>query len=235
MVKMLIRGEQTDATAHDVLEVIDPATEEAYETVPAGGVDAVDLAVQAAHDAFEDWSRIDAEKRAEIMRKALDLIAADHEAIASTLTHEQGKPTLEAGGELQHFLHGMHYYADLATKVRGAYQDLPSTLGRSYGMVIKRPVGPVAAIEAFDDFGDALARANDSDFGLQAGVFTGDLAHAMQAWDALEVGGVVVGDIPSFRVDNMPYGGVKASGFGREGVRYAIADMTEPRLLVLRD
>jgi len=98
----------------------------------------------------------------------------------------------------------------------------------------KEAFGPVAAIEAFDDFEDALARVNDSDFGLQAGVFTGDLAHAMRAWDALEVGGVVVGDIPSFRVDNMPYGGVKASGFGREGVRYAIADMTEPRLLVLR-
>jgi acyl-CoA reductase-like NAD-dependent aldehyde dehydrogenase len=95
--------------------------------------------------------------------------------------------------------------------------------------------GPVAAIEPFDDFDDALARANDSDFGLQAGVFTADLAHAMRAWNVLEVGGVVVGDIPSFRVDNMPYGGVKGSGFGREGVRYAIADMTEARLLVLRD
>ncbi len=98
----------------------------------------------------------------------------------------------------------------------------------------KEAFGPVAAIEAFDDFDEALARVNDSDFGLQAGVFTGDLAHAMRAWDVLEVGGIVVGDIPSFRVDNMPYGGVKGSGFGREGVRYAIADMTEPRLLVLR-
>jgi len=95
--------------------------------------------------------------------------------------------------------------------------------------------GPVAAIEPFDDYADALSRVNDSMFGLQAGVFTGDLAHAMQAWDRLEVGGVIVGDIPSFRVDNMPYGGVKASGFGREGVRYAIADMTELRLLVIRD
>ncbi len=94
---------------------------------------------------------------------------------------------------------------------------------------------PVAAIEPFDDYADALSRVNDSMFGLQAGVFTGDLAHAMQAWDRLEVGGVIVGDIPSFRVDNMPYGGVKASGFGREGVRYAIADMTELRLLVIRD
>ena len=95
--------------------------------------------------------------------------------------------------------------------------------------------GPVACIESFRDFDDALARANDSEFGLQAGVFTARLDHAMRAWDRLDVGGVVVGDIPSFRVDNMPYGGVKQSGLGREGVRSAIEDMTEPRLLVLRD
>jgi acyl-CoA reductase-like NAD-dependent aldehyde dehydrogenase len=95
--------------------------------------------------------------------------------------------------------------------------------------------GPVACIEPFDDFDDALTRVNDSDFGLQAGVFSANLAHAMRAWDRLEVGGVIVGDVPSFRVDNMPYGGVKASGSGREGVRAAIADMTEPRLLVISD
>ena len=94
--------------------------------------------------------------------------------------------------------------------------------------------GPVAILEAFDDFDDAIARVNDSEFGLQAGVFTGTLAHALRAWDRLEVGGVIVGDVPSFRVDNMPYGGVKQSGLGREGVRHAIEDMTEPRLLVIR-
>ena len=99
----------------------------------------------------------------------------------------------------------------------------------------KEAFGPVAAMESFDDFDDALARVNDSAFGLQAGVFTGRLAHAMRAWDGLEVGGVIVGDVPSFRVDNMPYGGVKDSGLGREGVRYAIEDMTEQRLLVIRD
>ena len=99
----------------------------------------------------------------------------------------------------------------------------------------KEAFGPVACIEPFDKFDDALSRVNDSAFGLQAGVFTGNLAHAMRAWDRLEVGGVIVGDVPSFRVDNMPYGGVKASGLGREGVRSAIADMTEPRLLVIRD
>ncbi|HEY5781175.1 MAG TPA: aldehyde dehydrogenase family protein, partial [Lysobacter sp.] len=90
----------------------------------------------------------------------------------------------------------------------------------------KEAFAPVALLEPFDDFDDAIARVNDSDFGLQAGVFTGRLDHAMRAWDRLEVGGVIVGDVPSFRVDNMPYGGVKLSGLGREGVRYAIEDMT---------
>lgn len=98
----------------------------------------------------------------------------------------------------------------------------------------KEAFGPVACIEPFDDYERVLRRANDSDFGLQAGVFTGRLDHALRAWDVLEVGGVVVGDVPSFRVDNMPYGGVKRSGLGREGVRYAIEDMTEQRLLVIR-
>ncbi|MBZ0224069.1 MAG: aldehyde dehydrogenase family protein [Dokdonella sp.] len=95
--------------------------------------------------------------------------------------------------------------------------------------------GPVTVLESFTSFEAALARANDSDYGLQAGVFTDSLAHTLRAWDVLEVGGVIINDIPSFRVDNMPYGGVKHSGLGREGIISAIAEMTEPRLLVVRD
>jgi acyl-CoA reductase-like NAD-dependent aldehyde dehydrogenase len=95
--------------------------------------------------------------------------------------------------------------------------------------------GPVALLQPFDDFDAALGVVNDSEYGLQAGLFTDNLGHAMRAWDALVEGGVIVGDIPSFRVDNMPYGGVKLSGFGREGIRYAIDDMSERRLLVIRD
>lgn len=94
--------------------------------------------------------------------------------------------------------------------------------------------GPVAVLESFDDFDEVLERVNDSAFGLQAGIFTKDLYRAQKAWDTLEVGGVVIGDVPSWRVDNMPYGGVKDSGLGREGVRWAIADMTEERLMVVR-
>ena len=82
-------------------------------------------------------------------------------------------------------------------------------------------------------YGDAVKQVNDSFFGLQTGVFTNDLANAWQAFNELEVGGVIVNDIPTYRMDNMPYGGVKDSGLGREGLRWAIEDMTEIRIMVL--
>jgi len=93
--------------------------------------------------------------------------------------------------------------------------------------------GPVVTLEAYDDFAQALRLINESPYGLQAGVFTRDAARIFQAFEELEVGGVIAGDVPSFRIDHMPYGGVKDSGLGREGLRYAIEDMTEPRLLVM--
>lgn len=94
--------------------------------------------------------------------------------------------------------------------------------------------GPVAILDSFNDFDAVLDDINNSKFGLQAGIFTRDLYKAQKAWDRLEVGGVVIGDVPSWRVDHMPYGGVKDSGLGREGIKYAIEDMTELRLLVVR-
>jgi aldehyde dehydrogenase (NAD+) len=95
--------------------------------------------------------------------------------------------------------------------------------------------GPVVTLQSYTEFDDALGTVDDSEFGLQAGVFSNDINKAMRAWDRLDVGGVVIGDVPSFRVDNMPYGGVKDSGLSREGIRYAIEDMTELRLLIVRD
>ncbi|OYU15263.1 MAG: aldehyde dehydrogenase [Alphaproteobacteria bacterium PA4] len=94
--------------------------------------------------------------------------------------------------------------------------------------------GPVAFFSRFTDFDAALAEVNDSKFGLQAGLFTRDLFKMLKAWDRLDVGGVVINDVPSYRVDNMPYGGVKDSGLGREGIRFAMEDMTEIRNLVIR-
>lgn len=93
--------------------------------------------------------------------------------------------------------------------------------------------GPVMVIERFEDFDEALAEVNRSQYGLQAGLLTRDAGRIFKAYERLEVGGLVVGDTPTWRMDSMPYGGVKASGLGREGIRYAMEEMTEPRLLVM--
>ncbi len=114
-----------------------------------------------------------------------------------------------------------------ATLLEDVPQDQPICAQEAFG--------PVAVLSKFTDFNDAIRQVNASVFGLQAGVFTQNIQRALRAWDELVVGGVVINDVPSWRVDNMPYGGVKDSGLGREGIRYAIEDMTEPRLLVIRE
>jgi acyl-CoA reductase-like NAD-dependent aldehyde dehydrogenase len=92
---------------------------------------------------------------------------------------------------------------------------------------------PVVTVEPYGDFDEALRQINNSAYGLQAGIFTRDAKLMFQAYEELEIGGLLAGDVPSFRIDNMPYGGLKDSGIGREGLRYAIEEMTEPKLLVM--
>lgn len=92
---------------------------------------------------------------------------------------------------------------------------------------------PVVTVEPYDDFNQALRQINNSPYGLQAGIFTRDAKLIFTAYEELEVGGLIAGDVPAFRIDHMPYGGVKDSGLGREGLRYAIEEMTEPKLLVM--
>jgi glyceraldehyde-3-phosphate dehydrogenase (NADP+) len=93
--------------------------------------------------------------------------------------------------------------------------------------------GPVVTIEVYTTFQDAVHMVNDTNFGLQAGVFTHDMNEINYAFNNLEVGGVIINDVPTFRVDHMPYGGIKDSGLGREGIKYAILDMMEPKILVM--
>ncbi len=128
-----------------------------------------------------------------------------------------------------------------ATLLCGGQRDgamLPATLledvPRGAKLNTDEAFGPAAFLIRFKTFDEALDIVNDSKFGLQAGIFTRDLFHMLKAWDVLDVGGVVINDVPSYRVDNMPYGGVKDSGLGREGVRFAMEDMTEIRNLVIR-
>ncbi len=124
---------------------------------------------------------------------------------------------IETGGKREHNL----YYPTLLSNVNNKMRVCNNEI-----------FGPVATIEKYSDFNDAVARLNDSDFGLQAGVFTNLLSEVNYSFNHIQVGGLMINEIPTFRVDHSPYGGVKDSGFGREGVRSAIYEMMEPRLMV---
>ncbi len=119
---------------------------------------------------------------------------------------------------------------DAAMLAATLLEDVP----KDQSLCTQEAFGPVAVLNRFSNFQDAIDQVNDSSFGLQAGIFTRDIYKIQKAWDELEVGGVIIGDVPSWRVDNMPYGGVKDSGLGREGIRFAMEDMSEIRNLVVR-
>jgi acyl-CoA reductase-like NAD-dependent aldehyde dehydrogenase len=168
MTQALIGGEQVGARSGEETPVVNPATEEAFDAVPKGGPDDVDAAVAAAKEAFSEWSKKDPDDRAQLMRAGIAKVQENAKEIAQLLVREQGKPFSEAMGELHHFLHGMNYYADLASKIEGVYANLPSALGRAYGMVIKKPIGVSAAIVPYNfpltlmgtKIGPALAAGN---------------------------------------------------------------------------
>ena len=119
-------------------------------------------------------------------------------------------------------------------KRKGAYVE-PTVITnskREMKVCSQEVFGPVVVIESFESFKDAINEINSSEYGLQAGVFTNWLDEQNYAFNELKVGGVIINDVPTFRVDHMPYGGIKNSGFGREGVKYAMLDMLEPKLLI---
>ncbi|HEU4397564.1 MAG TPA: aldehyde dehydrogenase family protein [Actinomycetota bacterium] len=142
---MWIAGSATAGTGTRVA-VTDPATGQTVDEVPAATAEEVDAAVAAAVDALAAWRRTDAGERAGHLRRLADAAEANAGELVALLTREQGKPTLEAQGELRHFLGGLRYYAEAATKLRGSYQELPSQFGPAYGLVTRRPIGVVGAI-----------------------------------------------------------------------------------------
>jgi acyl-CoA reductase-like NAD-dependent aldehyde dehydrogenase len=147
---MLIGGEWRKAASSEAIEVVNPATEEVVGSVPSAAAADVELAVATAKRAFPEWAATDVEQRAHVLAKAAALIEEHAAALAATLTAEQGKPIAEARGEVTHLAHGVRYYAEAATKVRGAHQELPSALGPAYGMIIRRPMGVCAAITPYN-------------------------------------------------------------------------------------
>ncbi len=168
MAQALINGEWVAAKSGEEMPVVNPATGEQFDSVPKSGVEDVNAAVEAAKAAFKEWSKTDPDNRAQTIRDGVAKIQENAKEIGKLLVQEQGKPMMEAMGELHHFLHGMNFYADLASKIRGSYAPLPSTFGTSYGMVIKRPIGVCAAIVPYNfpltlmgtKIGPALAAGN---------------------------------------------------------------------------
>jgi succinate-semialdehyde dehydrogenase / glutarate-semialdehyde dehydrogenase len=132
------------------MEVVNPATEEVVATVPSATAEDVELVVATAKRAFGAWAATDVEERAHVLARAAALIEERAKELAALLTSEQGKPIAEARGEVTHLAHGVRYYAEAATKVRGAYQELPSAFGPAYGQVIRRPLGVCAAIVPYN-------------------------------------------------------------------------------------
>ena len=145
MKAMWIDGKSADASGTE-REVANPANLAVIDTTVDATADDVDRAVRSAEAAAAEWATTDVAKRASIVRDAADLLQEHAKDLVASLTEEQGKPTLEAKGEISHFLAGLRFYADLGTKVRGGYQELPSQFGRSYGLTIRRPIGVVGAI-----------------------------------------------------------------------------------------
>src|SRR5215213_3500132 len=144
MAKMYVAGESVDSVSGETYEVRNPSTGEVVDTVPKGTEEDARKAIDAAHQAFIEWRQTSAEERANLLFKSVELIEAERKGLAELLTKEQGKPFMEAGGEIEHFIHGIEFYAGLASKVRGAHVPLPAK--NAYGMVVHKPLGVCGAI-----------------------------------------------------------------------------------------
>ena len=144
MAKMFIAGESTGSSSGNAYDVINPATGDVVDSAPKGNESDAKAAIDAAYAAFQPWSETAAEARAQLMLKGIEAVKKELQELAVILTKEQGKPLGDSQREIEHFLHGMNFYAGLASKIRGSYVPLPDN--KMYGMVLKQPVGVAGAI-----------------------------------------------------------------------------------------
>ena len=144
MAKMFICGQSVESVSHQTYEVRNPATGELVDVAQKGNREDAIRAIDAADDAFKKWRWLSTQERSEILFKGIESVRANINDLALLLCQEQGKPVKHAQTEIEHFLHGMTFYARLAPTVRGSHVPLPDT--KMYGMVLKQPMGVCAAI-----------------------------------------------------------------------------------------
>lgn len=174
-------------------------------------------------------------KLVERARAIVPLDPLDPKAVMSSLIDEANAKRVESWVEEARPQPGVRVLVNGARKGNRyppTVVRLDKGVGAGLKIVHEEVFGPVLVVQTYDTWDEAIALADGTRFGLQCGLFTDSSARIRSAFDRINVGGVVVGDTPTFRVDNMPYGGVRDSGMGREGVRFAMAEMTEPKLLV---
>src|SRR5262245_11506200 len=144
MAKMFVAGEAAGSISGQTYDVMNPATGDVVDSAPKGNESDARAAIDAAYAAFQAWSEAAAEARAQLIQKGIDAVKSELQELSTLLTKEQGKPLGDSQREIEHFLHGMNFYAGLASKIRGSYVPLPDN--KMYGMVLKQPVGVVGAI-----------------------------------------------------------------------------------------
>src|SRR5262245_31601585 len=144
MANMLIGGEWIGSAGADLTEVHDPATGEKVDAVPRGTVEDARQAIDAAHEAFREWSDWPQGRRADVLRRTVELVRRDEKELATLLTREQGKPIREATLEIRRYAHTIEYYAGLGKNIRGGY--VPQIDQGAYGLIVKRPLGVCGAI-----------------------------------------------------------------------------------------
>src|SRR6478672_290618 len=144
MAKLFIAGESTGSSSGQTYDVINPANGEVVDSAPKGNESDARAAIDAAYAAFQAWSETPAESRAQLILKGVELVKQELQDLSVLLTKEQGKPVGDSQREIEHFMHGMTFYAGLASKIRGSYVPLPDN--KMYGMVLKQPVGVCGAI-----------------------------------------------------------------------------------------
>jgi len=215
---------------------------------PVGQYSSADLtvvraALDSAHAAFAYTRCLPASQRSSLLSRIAGLISDRQESLAQLIRAEAGKPIslarIEAARAAETFRFAAHEAGarsalPLAHQGNCLWPIILEDVPANARIATEEAFGPVAILSRYDDFSTALAEVNASRYGLQAGVFTSSLDLAQRAFDVIDAGAVLINEVPTFRVENMPYGGVKDSGFGREGVRYAMEDMTEWKSFIIR-
>ena len=226
--KMLLNGEWVDRPLK--MEVHNPQDNSLIDTVPQATIEDMKAAIDAAAVGAERAAHLPVHHRIAILQQTADTLTEQHEDFARTIAQEGIKTIREARKEVTRCIETIRVSAEEARRITGEtipFDQMPDTCA----LTKEEIYGPVTVISRFDTLDEAIHRANDVDYGLQAGIFTRDLNTAFEASKRLHCGGVMVNDSPDYRIDTMPFGGVKGSGLGREGIRFALEEMTEPKVI----